>query len=141
MKRLFSTILFLLFLSPVFGQMKSGSVFRYKTEPDLDRWTITHFMGGTALYGGLRCFKCSEKTSLVMAIVTGWAYEIYVDGFGNPLPGFDKPDPSGADLIGDPLFVAAGALFGCLVDLLFQEHDKRFAVAVSPRSVALQMQL
>jgi hypothetical protein len=137
-KRLFATAIFLAILSSASGQ---AGHFKSKTEPDLDRWTITHFMGGTVLYSGFRFLKCSEKTSLALTVIAGWGYEIFADGFGNAIPGFDKPDPGGADLIGDPLFVAAGALLTCGIDLLFQEHDRRFAVAVSPRSVALTVEL
>ncbi|MDD5543861.1 MAG: hypothetical protein PHX83_11865 [Acidobacteriia bacterium] len=135
MKRLFSTIIFLLFLSTASAQI------RFAEQPGLDGWSIAHFGGGAALYTGFRVCHVGIKTSLLLTVAAGIAYEIYSDGLNNQIPLLDKPDPAGADLFGDAVMVGAGAGFACLLDLLMQLVDQRLAITSNGKTVGIAIPL
>ena len=91
------------------------SIFRFTTNPQLDGHSAVHFAGGTVGYIGFRLLKVKPIWSIALSTISGIAYEIYVDGYGNSLP-FLERDPAGADLIGDVSMDFLGACFGCILE-------------------------
>lgn len=131
MKRRHLAVICLLFASTASGQI------RFAEQPGLDGWSVAHFGGGASLYAGCRILHVGVKTSLALTALAGVAWELVIDGAGNKLPLFDKPDPAGADLFGDAVMVAAGAGFACLLDLLMQLVNQRLAITANGRTVGV----
>ena len=149
MKRIFLILLFLSISIPVIGQgvheyrFGNNTLKIKKGLPDFDNWSMMHTGGGAVVYSGLRVvFKLSEKQAWITTIVSGYVYELYVDGLNNKIGFFDSANSilssdNGADLKGDPVFTALGGAIACTLDLLFQLKDRKYRLIVNRKKVGL----
>ena len=124
MKYLITIILLILITTTCHAQYKEFWGCRIKTgKPDFDGWSMMHAGGGAVMYSGilripeyLDIFEIKPKHRLLITIALGYFYEIYKDGYGNPIPGTGGRDGKGADLKGDPVWTAFGAGFACILE-------------------------
>ena len=99
---------------PLFAQNEIHG-FRYKTEPDLDCWSIAHIGKGGLVYSASRMLKINPAWSLVLTGIVAYTQEIVIDGYQNKFLGFE-PDPEGADLMGDPIFNVLGGAIALITE-------------------------
>ena len=121
--------LFLLwFVGDTYGQ-SPGKKFLLKSTPDLDGWSGVRIGAGAGMYGLGRVCGLKPVPSLIATIAVGFAWEIVVDGYQNAVP-FNPfpPDPKGADLLGDPVFIAIGAGLAFLIDINIQRFKGKVYV-------------
>lgn len=108
--------------------------FRYRMEPDLDGWTVVHFASGVGLQKAYTKMGMSGKTALALSIISGYAYEVIFDGYGNNAAWW-RYDRRGADLIGDPLWVALGAY------LEYRMNGRAVTVKVKKNKIEVEIRL
>ncbi len=113
--------------------------------PDFDGWSIGHMAGGIVGYGGLRALKVKPIYAVLGTVAGGYIYEIYKDGLGNKIPLTGGRDHRGADLKGDPVWVAVGGCVGVLLEASFKiiklSERKQVAINMSPCRIAIQVQI
>ena len=135
------------------GLLLTGSVSGYQWHgirikdggPDFDGWSIGHMAGGIVSYGGFRMLKVKPIYAVLGTVAAGYAYEIYKDGLGNKIPFTGGRDHRGADLNGDPIWVAVGGCVGVLLEASFKiiklSEQKKVAAFISPCQFVVQVQI
>lgn len=97
-------------------RLNNKSTFRIQHTPNFDNWSVGHMAGGAVFSRTLRILGVKNRAVRFWATLgAGVVYEIYKDGFGNPVPLTGGRDERGADLIGDTFFTALGGLIDAMI--------------------------